>query len=191
MAQTPNDNNKPYNSSSEGTDIDPEVIMKLLSQIPDGPLKTAEEIVFPEPLSRFHIPRSLKSRGKKRGPRSKEDWNKEIRRVWGHIFDEKELENSWLAQHPVVQKIAASEHGGRAIGSGLALQALLKKALVDAQEYDMEAQTQEILTNFPKMGINEIASQLKLDRSYLSRRYVTRAVNLLTKAFQRLVDRSI
>lgn len=191
MTQTPSDNNKTYNSSPEDVKIDPEVLEEFLSRVPDGPLRNVEEIILSEPIPRFHMPRRLKSRGNKRGPRSRENWNEEIRRIWGHLFDEKELEQSWLAQHPVVQKLAASEHGGRTIGSGLALQALLKKALVDVQQYDMEAQTREILMNFPKMRINEIASQLELDRSYLSRRYVTRAVNLLTKAFQRLIDRSI
>ncbi|MBA7638106.1 hypothetical protein ES703_45757 [subsurface metagenome] len=126
---TPRDNNKTDDSSD--VKIDPEVLDKLLSRIPDEPLRNVEGVVFPEPLPRFHMPRGLKSRGNKRGPRSRENWNEEIRRVWGHLYDEKELEKSWLAQHPVVQKLAASEHGGRTIGSGLALQALLKKALVD------------------------------------------------------------
>lgn len=190
MTQTPRDDNKTDNSSREDVEIDPEVLMKLLSRIPDEPLKNVEEVILPEPLPRFHIPRRLKSSRSKRGPKSIEDWNKEIRSVWGHLYDTEELEKSWLAQLPVVQKLAASEHGGRTIGSGLALRALLKKALIEVQQYDMEAQTRVILTNFPKMKIVEIASQLKLDRSYLSRRYVTRAINLLTMAFQRLIDRS-
>ncbi len=106
------------------------------------------------------------------------------------MYDIEVLEKSWLAQLPVVQKLAAKEHGGRTIGSGLALQAVLKQALIEVQEYDIEAQTRVILTDFPTKKIVEIASLLKLDRSYLSRRYVTRAMNLLTVAFQRLIDRS-
>ena len=190
MTQKSDDDNKTCDSSREDVEIDPEVVMKLLSQIPDGPLKNVEEIIFPEPLPRFHIPRRLKSSNSKRGPKSIEDWNKEVRSVWGHLYDTEELEKSWLAQLPTIQKLAASEHGGRTIGSGLALQALLKKALEEVLKYDMEDQTKAVLTYFPKMKIKDIASQVDLDRSSLSRRYVSRAVNLLTVVFQRLTDRS-
>ena len=190
MAQTPHKDNKTENPSEDGAEIDPEVIMKLLSQIPDGPLKNVEEIVFPEPLPHFRKSRRLENSKNRRGPKSIEDWNKEIRYAWGHLYDTERLEKSWLAQLPVAQKLAASEHGGRTIGSGLALQALLKKALEEVQKYDMEAQTKTVLTYFPKMKIKDVASQVDLDRSSLSRRYVSRAVNLLTVAFQRLTDKS-
>lgn len=191
MTQKSNDDNKKYNSSRETVEIDPEVIMKLLSQIPDGPLINVEDVIIPEPLPRFSILSRMKSSRSKRGPRSIKDWNKEIRTVLGHLYDIEVLEKSWLAQLPMVQKLAAKEHGGRTIGSGLALQAVLKQALIDVQEYDMEPQTRVILTDFPKKKIIEIASELKLDRSYLSRRYVTRAISILTVAFQRIIDRSV
>ncbi|MBU2535377.1 MAG: hypothetical protein KKD83_04315 [Chloroflexi bacterium] len=190
MTQTPRDDNKKDNLSQGDVEIDPEVLNKLLSQIPDGPLKNVEEVIFPEPLPHFRIPRRLKNSKSKRGPKSIEDWNKEVRSVWGHLYDTEELEKSWLAQLPTIQKLAASEHGGRTIGSGLALQALLKKALEEVLKYDMEDKTKAVLTYFPKMKIIDIASQVGLERSSLSRRYVSRAVNLLTVAFQRLTDRS-
>lgn len=190
MPHKPNDNNKIYNSSQEDIKIDPEILIKLLSPVPNGPLKNVEEVIVPEPLPRLRLSNRIKSSGSKRGPRSIKDWNKEIRTVLGHLYDIEVLEKSWLAQLPMVQKLAAKEHGGRTIGSGLALQAVLKQALIDVQEYDMEPQTRVILTDFPKKKIIEIASELKLDRSYLSRRYVTRAISILTVAFQRIIDRS-
>ena len=76
---------------------------------------------------------------------------------------------------PPVQKLAASNYGGRAMGSGLALQEFINKALIEAQQYDMEDQTREMLKNFPRLTITEIASRLGLDRAHFSRRYGTRA----------------
>jgi hypothetical protein len=190
MTRKPNDNSKKNSLSQEEVEINPDIFMKLLSQIPGGPLINVEEVIIPEPLPHFRSPSRRKSSGSKRGPRSIIEWNKEIRNAWGHLYDVDELEKSWLAQLPMVQKLAAKEYGGRTVGSGLALQAVLKQALIDVQEYDMEPQTRMILTDFPKKKIVEIASELKLDRSYLSRRYVTRAVSLLTVASQRLTDKS-
>lgn len=187
--------NQGYNipgASSQGddTDISPEVVEKLLRQVPDGPLKHVEDVVFPEPWPPFPIRIRRKHTKSRRGPKSIKDWTNEVRRVWGYLEDERKLSESWLALLPPVQKLAASSYGGRTIGSGLALQEFLNKALIEAQQYDMENQTREILKNFPRLTITEIASQLKLDRAHVSRRYCTRATNLLTKAFQRIIDRS-
>jgi len=66
----------------------------------------------------------------------------------------------------------------------------LNKALIEAQQYDVEEQTREMLKNFPKLTITEIASQLKLDHAHFSRHYRTRATEPLTKAFLRIIDRS-
>jgi len=191
MTQKPHEENKTNDLHNEDDEIDIETLMKLLSPVPDGPLKNVEEVIIPEPLPSLRLSRRIKSSGSKRGPRSIKDWNKEIRHAWGYLYDIEKLEKSWLAQLPLIQKLAAKEHGGRTIGSGLALQAVLKQALVEVQKYDMEPQTRVILTDFPKKKIVEIASELKLDRSYLSRRHVTRAISLLTIAFQRIMDRLI
>ena len=104
--------------------------------------------------------------------------------------DEKKLSESWLALLPPVQKLAASSYGGRTMGSGLALQEFLNKALIEVQQYDMEDQTREMLKNFPKLTITEIASKSGLDRAHFSRRYRTRATEILTKAFLHIIDRS-
>ena len=169
-------------------DISPEVIEKLLRQVPNGPLKHVGDVVLPEPWPPFpHI--RLKHTKSKRGPKSKKDWISEVRKVWGYLEDEKKLSESWLALLLAVQRLAACDYGGRTIGSGLALQELLNKALIEAQKYDMEDQTREMLNNFPRLTITEIASRTGLNRAHFSRRYVTRATELLTKAFLRVIDR--
>jgi phage baseplate assembly protein W len=106
------------------------------------------------------------------------------------LEDEKKLSESWLALLSPVQKLAATSYGGRTMGSGLALHELLNKALMEAQQYNMEDQTREMFKNFPRLTITEIASKSGLDRSHFSRRYRTRATELLTKAFLRVIDRS-
>jgi hypothetical protein len=189
MSRKPNNRENTNDPSREDINIDPEILIKLLSPIPNGPLKNVEEVIVPEPLPHLRLPSRKKSSGSKRGPRSIQDWNKEIRNVWGYLYDIDKLEKSWLAQLPVAQRLAAKEYGGRTIGSGFALQALLKKALINVQQYDMETQTRVILKDFPKKKIIKIASELNLDRSYLSRRYVTRAIGLLTVAFQNIIDK--
>ena len=189
MTQKPRGHNEIDTSSQDDEEISPKALLKLLS-IASGPLEYVEEVKFPEPLSPLSPTAHLKQTSNKRGPKSKEDWMKKVRRDWGNMNNEEKLAESWLAQLPAVQKLAASKYGGRTIGSGLALQELLKKALAESQQYEMENQTREILNNFPKMSILEIASKLGIDRSYLSRRYVTRATSLLTKSFQRVIDRS-
>ncbi len=69
------------------------------------------------------------------------------------------------------------------------MQELLKKGLAEVQKYDMEDQSREILKNFPNMKMRDIASKLGLDRSHVSRNYTTKAVGLLTKTFQHVIDK--
>ena len=107
-------------------EIDVEVIMRLLSRIPDAQLKNVKELLFPEPLPHIQIPQMPKNSKGRPGPRSIDDWNKEIRYVWAHSADIEVLEKSRLAKSPVAQKLAASDYGGRTIGCGLALQAVIK-----------------------------------------------------------------
>lgn len=106
--------------------------------MPDDPLKHVEDIVLPDPWPPFPLRIRRKHTKSRRGPKSIKDWTKEVRRVWGYLDDEEKLSESWLALLPPVQKLAASNYGGRTIGSGLALQELLNKALIEAQQYDME-----------------------------------------------------
>lgn len=188
--------NQGYNApgaSSQGDDIDipPEMIEKFLRHVPDGPLEYVEDVVLPETWPPFPLRIRRKHTKSRRGPKSKKDWTSEIRRVWGYLEDEKKLSESWLSLLPQVQKLAARNYGGRIMGSGLALQEFLNKALIEAQQYDMEDQTREMLKNFPKLTITKIASKSELDRAHFSRRYRTRATELLTKAFLRIIDRSI
>jgi hypothetical protein len=186
--------NKVYSTlgtSSRGDDIDisPDVIEKLLRQVPDELLKHVADVVLPEPWPPF--PRIIRKHVRsRRGPKSKKDWTNEVRKVWGYLEDKKRLSESWLALLSPVQKLAASNYGGRTLGSGLALQEFLSKALIEAQQYDMEDQTREMLKNFPRLTITEIAAISGLGRAHFSRRYRTRATELLTKAFLRTIDRS-
>ena len=123
-------------------------------------------------------------------PKSLDEWLAEIRRIWGYLRDIDELSKSWIASLPAIQDLAASRYGGRTIGQGLALQELLKKALIEVQQYDMEDKTREILKRFPDVKMREVASQLDIDRSQMNRNYTRKAVSLLTKAFQRIIDRT-
>ena len=181
---------KPYDSDKDDVEISPKALLKLVSNV-SGPLKHVEDVKLPEPLSPITPTSHPAKTNSKRGPKSIEDWTREVRKAWGNLYDVDELGKSWLAQLPVVQKLAAGKYGGRMIGSGQALQYLIKQALTLCQQYDMENETQEILKNFPKLKIVEIASKLGINRSYLSRRYMTKATSLLTKAFQRVIDQSI
>jgi len=165
--------------------IDPEEL-KLLLKVNDGPLKNVEDVILPEPLAS----NKRRQTGPRRGPKSLDEWLAEIRRIWGYLRDIDELSKSWIASLQAVQDLAASRYGGRTIGQGLALQELLKKALVEVQQYDMEDKTREILKRFPDMKMREIAFQLDIDRSQMSRNYTRKAVSLLTKAFQRIIDRT-
>jgi hypothetical protein len=176
------------------TKADSEVIKKLLASVPSGQPEEVGDVELPEPWLPSQVCSLLKAlphgKGTKRGPKSDKEWNAEIRKAWGHLHDEIKIAESWLASLEAVQDIAASRHGGRTIGQGLALQELLKKALVEVQQYDMEEKTREILRRFPDMKMKKIASQLGLDRSQVSRNYTRKAVSLLTKAFQRVIDQA-
>jgi hypothetical protein len=172
-----------------GSIVDPEVMKKLLSSVPDGPLKDVEDVLLPEPWPPNQLPGISKHTASKRGPKSQKEWTSEVRRVWGNLHDEEKLAKSWLATLPPIQNLAASTYGSRTTGQGLALQELLKKALAEVQKYDMEDQTREILKSFPNMKMRDIASKLGLDRSHVSRDYTTKAVGLLTKTFQRVIDK--
>jgi hypothetical protein len=123
--------------------IDAKTLERLLRLGSDGPLKPedVEDVILPEPWSPPLIKTRTKPMGLKRGPKSMKEWETEIRRIWGHLDDEDELAKSWLAQLPAVQKLAASNYGGRTIGCGLALQELLKKALGEVRQYDVERGT--------------------------------------------------
>ena len=172
-----------------GSIVGLEVIKKLLSSVPDGPLKDVEDVLLPEPWHPNQLPGISKHTASKRGPKSQKEWTSEVRRVWGNLHDEEKLAKSWLATLPPIQNLAASTYGSRTTGQGLALQELLKKALAEVQKYDMEDQTREILKSFPNMKMRDIASKLGLDRSHVSRDYTTKAVGLLTKIFQSVIDK--
>jgi len=58
-----------FSSKDDDIDITPEVIEKLLSRVPDGPLKHVEEIILPEPLSRTSRTTYRKQASRKRGPK--------------------------------------------------------------------------------------------------------------------------
>ncbi|MGD1120292.1 MAG: hypothetical protein ABR886_12565 [Dehalococcoidales bacterium] len=181
---------KSYDSNKDDDEIPTHALLKFVSNV-SGPLTHVEDVKLPKPLSPIS-PTSRPARtNAKRGPKSVEDWIREIRKAWGNLYEVDELGKSWLAQIPAVQKLAAGKYGGRMIGSGQALQYLLNQVLTLCQHYEMENGTMEILKNFPKLKLVEIASQLGINRSYLSRRYMTKASSLLTKAFQRVIDQSI
>ena len=189
MAQAYRDHNETY-TSSQDEEISPEVLLKLISNV-SGPLKNVQDVKFPEPLSPISPTSHPIKTNSKRGPKSSEDWTREVRKAWGNLYEVDELGKSWLAQIPAVQKLAASKYGGRMIGGGQALQYLLNQALTLCQHYEMENGTLEILKNFPKIKIVDIASQLGINRSYLSRRYMTKATSLLTIALQRVIDQAV
>ncbi len=185
--QTYDSNNEEH--SSKDDEISPQALIKFISNV-SGPLKNVQDVKFPEPLSPISPTTYPTKTSSKRGPKSIEDWNREVRKTWGNLYEVDELGKSWFAQIPAIQKLAAGKYGGRTLGSGLALQDILKQALAESQKYDTENETQEILKNFPRLKIIDIASKLGLNRSYLSRRYMTKATSLLTKTFQRVVDQS-
>jgi len=88
-----------------------------------------------------------------------------------------------------IQDLAVSKYGGKSVGKGLALQELLTKAVSEAQKYDMDEKTREVLSKFPQFSMKQIAVSFGLSREHFSRLYGTRAARLVTITFQRILDR--
>lgn len=154
-----------------------------------GPLSHVEDVPMPEPWdqrtmrSLSHIPKT------RRGRKTSEEWVTEMRMAWRHIDDEHWLEKSWLADLPQVQTLAASKHGGRSIGKGLALQELLRKAVFEAQQYTTDERTHEVLLKYPRVPMGEIAKQFDVTREQLSRACSAKAAGLVVRAFQVLLSK--
>jgi len=176
------------NNQGDDIDISPEIIKKLLSQISDGPLKDVEDVVFPEPWPPFPSTRR-EDTGTRRGPKSREVWASEIRRVWDYIEDVESLSKSWLARLPQVQALSTSKYGGGLVGRGRALREFLTRALMVARQFKTDEKTLAILNQYPKMSIKAIADKYGETREQFSRQYGSKATLILTMIFQQAIGR--
>ena len=154
-----------------------------------GLLSEVEEIVLPEPWPSISKSTAKRYQGDRRGPKSFSKWQNEVRKAWGQINDEEYLAQSWLTSLSKIQDLAVSKYGGKSVGKGLALQELLTKAVSEAQKYDMDEKTREVLSKFPQFSMKQIAVSFGLSREHFSRLYGTRAARLVTITFQRILDR--
>jgi hypothetical protein len=174
-------------SSQEEIEIEPDTLLKLLSRV-SGPLKHVEEVEFPEPISSISKSRIDKQKISNRGRKSSEKWLTEIRRTWRYIDEEDKLSESWLAKLPQIQNLAASRYGGKELGRGLALQEVLRKAIIEAQKYSANQKIQGVLAKYPRVKMKEIAGQFGLiSREHFSRNYGRKAAVLVVRAFQLLL----
>lgn len=163
-------------------ELNREALLEILKP-KDGPLSQVENVVFGEPFQATSV-QSGRRGVAKRGPKSASEWVTEMRNAWSQVDDEEKLVESWLAALPQVQRLAAYKYGGRSIGKGLALQELLKKAILEAQQYETDEKTREVLLIFPYMKAKEIAAKFGLRREHFSRKYSRNAARLVTRAFQ-------
>jgi hypothetical protein len=150
-----------------------------------GPLFHVEDVVIPEPLEiRPKTENNFRIKST-RGRRSAEKWLAEIRKVWRQINDEEKLGESWLSGLAQIQNLAASKYGGSQVGRGLALQEILRKAIVEAQKYTTDERIKELLMKYPRIKMEKIAGQFGLkSREHFSRLYVRKAAALIVRAFQ-------
>lgn len=176
-----------FSSKEDENDVTLKVIKKLISQVPDGPLENVEEISISEQLSPVLQPTDHKQKSLKRGPKSPGSWYSEIRKDWGNLDDVDKLGRSWLASLPEVLELATSKYEGGVIGKGRALKEVLTQALVEAKQCETDKKTYAILNKFPKMKIREIAAACGIDRSTLSRDYVSKATVILTETSQLVI----
>jgi len=184
-----------YNSDSASskrgnTDIDPEVLERLLRLDFNGPLEHVEEIVISDvPLI---SPRRYSKRKKgRRGPKSFDEWVSEVRRCWTNLYDEDKLARSWIAFTPRVQKISVSKYGGGIVGRGKALKELLTQAVLEAKQYDNDEKTSAVLSKYPHITKTEIAAEFGMTREQFSRSYVSKATKILTVTFLRIIGRKV
>lgn len=174
-------------SKEDDMDVTLKVVEKLLSRVPDEPLKHVEEIILPEPLSRTSRTTYRKQASRKRGPKPPDSWYKGVRKDWGNLDDADKLGRSWLSLLPKVQKLAASKYGGGLAGRGMALKELLTQALIEARRYETDEKTHAMLGKYPEVTITTIAKGCSITREQFSRNYCYKAVTILTEAFQLVI----
>ena len=178
-----------FSSKEDEKDVTLKVIKKLVSQVPDGPLRQVEEITVPQPLSPISPTAYNKQERLKRGPRSPDSWYTEIRKDWRNIEDVDKLGRSWLSLLPQVQKLAVSKYGGGLVGRGMALKELLTQALTQARRYETDDKTHAMLRKYPVVTIEAIARGCGITREQFSRNYCPKATMILTEAFQLTIGR--